>query len=43
MITRKVSTQMPPTFVLVHGAFANSFSIAPLQAELGLLYARALT
>ncbi|RII09207.1 Alpha/beta hydrolase family protein [Streptomyces sp. YIM 130001] len=29
------STQ--PTFVLVHGAFANSFSFAPLQAELGLL------
>ncbi|CAM5699821.1 alpha/beta fold hydrolase [Streptomyces griseorubiginosus] len=28
---------MPPTFVLVHGAFANSFSFAPLQAELGLL------
>ncbi|MFJ9659473.1 alpha/beta fold hydrolase [Streptomyces griseoflavus] len=26
-----------PTFVLVHGAFANSFSFAPLQAELGLL------
>ncbi|WP_103510944.1 alpha/beta fold hydrolase [Streptomyces sp. SM13] len=26
-----------PTFVLVHGAFANSFSYAPLQAELGLL------
>ncbi len=29
--------QMQPTFVLVHGAFANSFSFAPLQAELGLL------
>ncbi|MDO0930338.1 alpha/beta fold hydrolase [Streptomyces sp. DG2A-72] len=28
---------MQPTFVLVHGAFANSFSSAPLQAELGLL------
>ncbi|MEU3827005.1 alpha/beta hydrolase [Streptomyces sp. NPDC029080] len=27
---------MQPTFVLVHGAFANSFSFAPLQAELGL-------
>ncbi|MFF9373038.1 alpha/beta fold hydrolase [Streptomyces griseoluteus] len=26
-----------PTFVLVHGAFANSFCFAPLQAELGLL------
>ncbi|MFC8127029.1 alpha/beta fold hydrolase [Streptomyces sp. NPDC057302] len=26
-----------PTFVLVHGAFANSFSFAPLQAELCLL------
>ncbi|MFF6908385.1 alpha/beta fold hydrolase [Streptomyces sp. NPDC012389] len=26
-----------PTFVLVHGAFANSFSFAPLQAELALL------
>ncbi len=26
-----------PTFVLVHGAFANSLSFAPLQAELGLL------
>ncbi|WP_320780525.1 alpha/beta hydrolase [Streptomyces sp. CRN 30] len=29
--------QQQPTFVLVHGAFANSFSFAPLQAELGLL------
>ncbi|GAA3177709.1 MULTISPECIES: alpha/beta fold hydrolase [Streptomyces] len=29
--------QTLPTFVLVHGAFANSFSFAPLQAELGLL------
>lgn len=29
--------QVPPTFVLVHGAFANSFSLAPLQGELGLL------
>ncbi|MGV9339938.1 alpha/beta fold hydrolase [Streptomyces sp. NPDC003688] len=28
---------MQPTFVLLHGAFANSFSFAPLQAELGLL------
>ncbi|WP_206440061.1 alpha/beta hydrolase [Streptomyces scabichelini] len=28
---------MQPTFILVHGAFANSFSLAPLQAELGLL------
>lgn len=27
---------MSPTFVLVHGAFANSFSFAPLQAELAL-------
>ncbi|MEV3871175.1 alpha/beta fold hydrolase [Streptomyces sp. NPDC049906] len=26
-----------PTFVLVHGAFGNSFAFAPLQAELGLL------
>lgn len=26
-----------PTFVLIHGAFANSFSFAPLQAELALL------
>jgi pimeloyl-ACP methyl ester carboxylesterase len=26
-----------PTYVLVHGAFANSFSFAPLQAELALL------
>ncbi|MFE7531412.1 alpha/beta hydrolase [Kitasatospora sp. NPDC057542] len=32
-----MSRQMQPTFVLVHGAFANSFSFAPLQAELGLL------
>ncbi|MDX3455391.1 alpha/beta fold hydrolase [Streptomyces sp. ME02-8801-2C] len=29
--------QKLPTFVLVHGAFANSFSFAPLQAELALL------
>ncbi|MBC9716397.1 alpha/beta hydrolase [Streptomyces sp. TRM66268-LWL] len=29
--------QQQPTFILVHGAFANSFSFAPLQAELGLL------
>ncbi|WP_030303290.1 alpha/beta hydrolase [Streptomyces katrae] len=28
---------MQPTLVLVHGAFSNSFSFAPLQAELGLL------
>ncbi|MFE9838977.1 alpha/beta fold hydrolase [Streptomyces sp. NPDC005551] len=28
---------MQPTFVLVHGAFANSFSFSPLQSELGLL------
>lgn len=28
---------MQPTFVLVHGAFADSFSFASLQAELGLL------
>ncbi|MFJ4683085.1 alpha/beta hydrolase [Streptomyces sp. NPDC091377] len=28
---------MRPTFVLVHGAFSNSFAFAPLQAELGLL------
>lgn len=32
---------MQPTFVLVHGAFANSFSFAPLQAVLGLLGHRA--
>ncbi|GGS78546.1 alpha/beta fold hydrolase [Streptomyces violaceus] len=32
-----MSGQRQPTFVLVHGAFANSFSFAPLQAELGLL------
>ncbi|MFG2531236.1 alpha/beta hydrolase [Streptomyces sp. NPDC048516] len=32
-----MSRQLQPTFVLVHGAFANSFSFAPLQAELGLL------
>ncbi|MFE0421499.1 alpha/beta fold hydrolase [Streptomyces sp. NPDC058953] len=29
--------QNPTTFILVHGAFANSFSFAPLQAELALL------
>ncbi|MFD0023402.1 alpha/beta hydrolase [Streptomyces sp. NPDC058382] len=29
--------QNPPTYVLVHGSFANSFSFAPLQAELALL------
>jgi pimeloyl-ACP methyl ester carboxylesterase len=28
---------MHPTFIVVHGAFANSFSFAPLQAELGLI------
>lgn len=33
---------MSPTFVLVHGAFANSFSFAPLQAELALLGHRSL-
>ncbi|MFD0267820.1 alpha/beta hydrolase [Streptomyces sp. NPDC127106] len=33
---------MQPTFVLVHGAFANSFSFAPLQAELGLLGHRSI-
>ncbi|MEV6425746.1 alpha/beta fold hydrolase [Streptomyces sp. NPDC051662] len=33
---------MRPTFVLVHGAFANSFSFAPLQAELGLLGHRSI-
>ncbi|KMO96096.1 alpha/beta fold hydrolase [Streptomyces roseus] len=32
-----MSRQMQPTFVLVHGAFSNSFAFAPLQAELGLL------
>ncbi|MEU5649897.1 alpha/beta fold hydrolase [Streptomyces pseudogriseolus] len=32
-----MSSQVRPTYVLVHGAFANSFSFAPLQAELGLL------
>lgn len=31
-----------PTFVLVHGAFANSFSFAPLQAELALRGFRSL-
>ncbi|WP_419998785.1 alpha/beta fold hydrolase [Streptomyces boninensis] len=30
-------TTQSPTFVLVHGAFSNSFSFAPLQAELALL------
>jgi pimeloyl-ACP methyl ester carboxylesterase len=35
---KKVSkNKMQPTFVLVHGAFSNSFCFAPLQAELGLL------
>ncbi|MBO0917708.1 alpha/beta fold hydrolase [Streptomyces laculatispora] len=29
--------QKLPTFVFVHGAFANSFSFGPLQAELALL------
>lgn len=33
---------MSPTFVLIHGAFANSFSFAPLQAELALLGHRSL-
>ncbi|MCG3040537.1 alpha/beta hydrolase [Streptomyces sp. S1A] len=33
----QASNHVRPTFVLVHGAFANSFSFAPLQAELGLL------
>lgn len=33
---------MSPTFVLVHGAFANSFSFAPLQAELAMLGHRSL-
>ncbi|MFJ6721908.1 MULTISPECIES: alpha/beta fold hydrolase [unclassified Streptomyces] len=28
--------QNPPTFIFVHGAFANSFPFAPLQAELAL-------
>ncbi|GHB86258.1 esterase [Streptomyces cirratus] len=28
--------QNSPTFIFVHGAFANSFSFAPLQAELAL-------
>ncbi|MFJ9175120.1 alpha/beta fold hydrolase [Streptomyces sp. NPDC102360] len=32
-----MSMPVQPTYVLVHGAFANSFSFAPLQAELGLL------
>ncbi|MGW6269408.1 MULTISPECIES: alpha/beta fold hydrolase [unclassified Streptomyces] len=31
-----------PTFIFVHGAFANSFSFAPLQAELGLLGQRSI-
>ncbi|MFD4753707.1 alpha/beta hydrolase [Streptomyces sp. NPDC058426] len=31
-----------PTFVLVHGAFANSFSFAPLQRELALRGQRSL-
>ena len=35
-------THVQPTFVLVHGAFANSFSFAPLQAELALLGHRSL-
>ncbi|MCK9794104.1 alpha/beta fold hydrolase [Isoptericola sp. 4D.3] len=33
---------MSPTLVLVHGAFANSFSFAPLQAELALRGLRSL-
>ncbi|MER5769373.1 alpha/beta fold hydrolase [Streptomyces sp. NPDC001985] len=32
-----MSRYVQPTLVLVHGAFSNSFSFAPLQAELGLL------
>ncbi|MER8033349.1 alpha/beta hydrolase [Streptomyces bauhiniae] len=35
--TGRSDQTVQPTFVLVHGAFANSFSFAPLQAELGLL------
>src|SRR5690606_35768208 len=31
------SCRVQPTYVLVHGAFANPFSFAPLQADLGLL------
>ncbi|MGI5212913.1 alpha/beta hydrolase [Plantactinospora sp. CA-290183] len=33
---------MPPTFVLVHGSFGNSFSWAPMQRELALLGHRSL-
>lgn len=33
---------MSPTVVLVHGAFATSFSFAPLQAELAMLGHRSL-
>ncbi len=33
---------MTPTFVLVHGAFSNSFTWAPLQRELALLGHRSL-
>lgn len=36
------SRHVQPTFVLVHGAFANSFSFAPLQAELALAGQRSL-
>ncbi|WP_411107730.1 alpha/beta fold hydrolase [Streptomyces sp. cmx-4-9] len=32
-----MQSQSLPTYVLVHGAFANSFSFAPLQGELALL------
>ncbi|TQL66540.1 alpha/beta hydrolase family protein [Nocardioides albertanoniae] len=35
-------TSPAPTYVLVHGAFANSFSFAPLQAELALRGHRSL-
>lgn len=35
-------TTTGPTFVLIHGAFANSFSFAPLQAELALRGHRSL-
>ncbi|NED31461.1 alpha/beta hydrolase [Streptomyces sp. SID8499] len=37
-----MSGQTQPTFVLVHGAFSNSFAFAPLQAELGLLGRRSV-
>lgn len=35
-------TSATPTIVLVHGAFANSFSFAPLQAQLALRGIRSL-